>query len=89
MITRFAMMVVLVAAACGGDGEDKPTIDASPSVCGAASPVPFLGACTDNAMCGDCVCHSFGHTMACTKTCTENSECPAPSGGCTEGFCRP
>lgn len=90
MLTRFTMMFLLVATACGGDdGESTPPVDASPSVCGMTSQVPFLGACTDNAMCGTCECHNFGHTMACSKTCTDDTECPSPSGGCTAGYCRP
>lgn len=82
---------MLLLGGCSDDGDKTPdasTVDAT-QVC-TGSTVDYLKACTDNTMCGStCECHSFGHSMVCTKTCTVDSECPAPSGGCTTGFCRP
>lgn len=51
--------------------------------------VAYLQACTMDSDCQSCLCHSFGHSIICSKACTVDGDCPAPSGGCTQGFCRP
>lgn len=76
--------------------DDKPTVDASTidsvpleagAVCGAK---PYLETgCLNNDECESCICHGFGHTFACTIACTGPEDCPAPSTGCTGGFCQP
>lgn len=104
----FRIVVILgllstVFVACGDDDPkpidapdvvvDMSTIDAPPSACGGTKVV--TEACTTNEECYDCMCMDFGHgSMTCTKVCTANSQCPAPSLGCTknngeDGICRP
>lgn len=77
--------------------DDKPVVDAPPppidssidasSACGGTT--AYLQACTMDNDCISCACKSFGHSMVCTQACTVAADCPAPSGGCTAGFCRP
>jgi len=95
--TRIAGSLVLAAAALLSACTDaKPPIDAAPpmidsnidgSSCGGT--IDYLQACTMNEMCKSCVCQNFGHSTVCTKTCMGPADCPAPSGGCSGGFCRP
>jgi hypothetical protein len=93
MASRIALSLILFAAALLPACEDKkkPTPDAAElgdgGVC--AGTKGYLEACTAADECMSCVCQSFGHSMICTKTCTGNADCPSPSGGCTNGFCRP
>jgi hypothetical protein len=93
------MLGFVLLAACGGDDDPKPMIDAStvdmspfdaPAVCTGGT-VEYLGVCTDSSQCGSCMCANFGHTMRCTIACTTGGEaCPAPSSGCSSGgACRP
>lgn len=89
------IILSLAVFACGGGDDSSPPIDApiqidGPAVCPGGA-VGYLGECTDGTQCGaPCQCHSFGHTMRCTTTCTDpGPACPAPSPGCTGGFCRP
>lgn len=93
MTSRLAVLVFSLAtallSACGG--KDEP-VDAAPpaeasTVCGATA--GYLATCTADSECGSCMCKSFGHSMVCTKACTGPADCPAPSGGCSAGFCRP
>jgi hypothetical protein len=49
----------------------------------------YLAACGGDDECSSCTCKSFGHSRVCSKACTGDADCPAPSGGCTQGFCRP
>ena len=90
-VKSFAIVSILIVGACGGDGDktvDASTVDAT-QVCTGAT-IDYLKACTVDTECGStCMCHSFGHSMVCTKTCMGDGECPAPSGGCSAGFCRP
>lgn len=86
--------LLATVAACSDDNDDKPPVDAAPTadapmICGGQ--LEYLQACTDSAMCGTCSCQNFGHSMICTKTCTTNADCPAPSAGCltSSGYCRP
>lgn len=97
MGNRIAFVLVSLlatVAACSDDDDNNPPVDAAPTadaamICGGQ--LEYLQACTDSAMCGSCTCQNFGHSMVCTKACTTNTDCPAPSGGCstTTGFCRP
>ena len=93
MTARIAQTLILLAtallSACYSDDVRKP--DASPPGDGAmcAGTIAYLQECMANDECTSCVCHSFGHVQVCTKTCTLPEDCPAPSGGCTDGFCRP
>lgn len=88
---RLRFLVPLVAmswlAACGDDGGSKPTPDAA--ACATPGQTAYLAVCTKNEDCQSCLCANFGHEMACTKMCTVDADCPSPSGGCTEGVCRP
>jgi hypothetical protein len=99
----FLATVALGLGACSGDDGSPPPIDApaidadpnmpdAPAVCGTGGTVGFLEICTAPADCGDaCTCETFHPVMRCTKTCTSNADCPAPSAGCLmpDGFCRP
>jgi hypothetical protein len=97
--SRIAVLVLavssLVVVGCKDDGKPPPvdtpvvvdTASLVDSSCGGT--VGYLAACTDNNMCFSCMCQSFGHSMVCTQACDANNPCPAPSNGCTAGFCRP
>lgn len=95
MRSRILCSIMALAAALllGCDGEDKPPVDSGPpGEAGAcAGTVAYLAACTADDECTSCLCRSFGHSKVCTKTCSGDGDCPAPSGGCntTSGFCRP
>jgi hypothetical protein len=83
----------VVLSACKKDPPVHPDaamneVDAPPGLCGNGSK-GYLEACTDTAECDTCECRLFGHSQVCTKTCTGDTECPAPSGGCSQGYCRP
>jgi len=82
-------LAALLFASCS---DDNPKPDAPPpGEAGACvGTLPFLATCTMNEECmGSCLCQSFGHTKQCTITCMNDPDCPAPSGGCTNGVCRP
>jgi len=92
--TALVLFSVALLASCD---DDKPAPDAPPvpidasfdasSTCGGT--VAYLQLCTMDNDCESCVCKNFGHNMNCTKACTVPADCPAPSGGCSAGFCRP
>ena len=96
---RIAALVIASAAllvAC--DSDDPAPIDAAAvtvdgdmtdggSVCGGTT--AYLGTCAMDNECVSCTCKSFGHSSICTQACTGDGDCPAPSGGCSSGFCRP
>ncbi len=93
----FALFVtVALTASCDDGGGNPPPADSGPTVdtntaavCMGGT-VAYLAACTAAAECGtSCDCRLFGHSMVCTKACIDNPDCPAPSGGCSGGFCRP
>jgi len=102
MSARTTVLVGLLAAALGACSNDPPILnDAAPIVIdadpGIDAPAPvcsggtldYLETCTVGSTdCGSCECHSFGHSVVCTKTCTDNADCPAPSAGCSGGYCR-
>lgn len=95
--SRIAVAFVLSTAALASTAlsacksDSKPAIDASTGgeagACGGTT--AYLATCTLDSECQSCLCHSFGHSIICTKTCMVDGDCPAPSGGCTLGFCRP
>jgi len=87
--SRIAVLLAFFAAvllACGND--PRPAPDAN-GTCTAPGTTAYLQVCTMDSNCTSCLCKNFGHTTVCTKTCTGMSDCPAPSGGCTDGVCRP
>lgn len=97
MLFRFVLALAAVLSLTACEDDKKPAPDAAPTVdstmsdggsmtCGT---VAYLAACTADDMCESCTCRSFGHSKVCTKTCTGDGDCPAPSGGCSSGFCRP
>lgn len=99
LTTMFLATVALGLGACSGDDGSPQPIDAAvdadpnapdaPAVCGTGGTVGFLGSCTEDTDCGDaCTCEL--HPLRCTKTCTTNEDCPAPSLGCLmpDGVCR-
>jgi hypothetical protein len=93
MASRIALTLFLLATALlpACDGGDKPKPDSAVPGDGAmcAGTIAYLQPCTASDECTSCVCQSFGHSKICTKTCTLPEDCPAPSGGCSMGFCRP
>lgn len=83
------LFVAALFASCKDEGKPPPDT-APPGEAGAcAGTIGYLAACMADDECTSCLCKSFGHTKACTKTCTGDPDCPAPSGGCSNGFCRP
>jgi len=100
MGTRHAFVLALAVAStlsftgCKEDFVSRSTVDASatedagPPTCG-ESTTAYLDECAGAAECGSCVCEQAGHADVCTKACTVNEDCPAPSRGCSGGFCRP
>lgn|SRR3990167_3597434 len=97
---RIAALVIASAALLGAcDSDDPAPIDAAAvtvdgdmttdggSVCGGTT--AYLGTCAMDNECVSCTCRSFGHSSICSQTCTGDGDCPAPSGGCSSGFCRP
>lgn len=93
MASRIALTLILLATALlpACSSEDKPNPDASAPGDGAmcAGTIDFLQTCTTNDECKTCLCQAFVHSKICTKACTGDADCPAPSGGCTQGICRP
>ena len=95
------LVMCLGLAACGGDDEPAPDAmalgpDADPSAPDAGASAcmgttPLYDSCTTNEECADfCLCYTFGMgQMICTKACTMDTDCPAPSPGCNGmGICR-
>lgn len=79
------------------DGSLPPAPDASDEAsngdggpCGDPTNLGFLCPCTDNTQCASQVCNTFpSRGMFCTKPCTKDTDCPAPSPGCTpKGLCK-
>ncbi|MBA3818855.1 MAG: hypothetical protein H0X17_08185 [Deltaproteobacteria bacterium] len=98
MGSRIAVALVLFAAAllpsCKDDDQPPPDSAVVGDDSGIDGPtcagtIAYLQACTANDDCTSCLCKSFGHSMVCTKSCGGDGDCPAPSGGCTAGTCRP
>jgi len=97
MLRNAALLIASVAllGACGGDDAPTPvdaaTVDGDMtdggSVCGGTT--AYLGTCAMDNDCESCLCKSFGHSSICSQACTGDGDCPAPSGGCSSGFCRP
>jgi hypothetical protein len=84
-------LVLLLGALLGGCNGDDPVPDSAPTGDGAmcAGTIAYLQACMNDDECTSCTCRSFGHSKVCTKTCNGPEDCPAPSGGCSNGLCRP
>lgn len=98
MLRNAALLIASAAllGACGGDDDPPPVDAAAPvdgdmtdggSVCGGTT--AYLGTCAMDNDCESCLCKSFGHSSICSQACTGDGDCPAPSGGCSSGFCRP
>jgi hypothetical protein len=89
--SRITLVILFLAAfmlpSCGND--PAPTPDSGTGTCTTPGTTAFLQTCTMDSNCMSCLCKNFGHTTVCTKTCTGNGDCPTPSGGCTDGTCRP
>ena len=93
---RSAISLAFIAATslvglvgCGGDDDPgTPPADAfvAPMCNGTAA---LYATCTTFEDCMSCVCRTFGHDNKCTQVCTGDADCPAPSPGCSGGFCRP
>jgi hypothetical protein len=81
-----ASLAIFWLAACGSDSKSAPDANMT---CAAPGATAYLAVCTANTDCQSCLCSNFGHEMACTKACTVDGDCPTPSGGCTQGVCRP
>ena len=91
MKSIIAAIVMVLAIACKDDHVtpiDAPPVmgDVGPLTCDTST--AYLTDCTSNAACMGCMCRAFGHDMYCTKACTAPTDCPAPSSGCVNGFCR-
>jgi hypothetical protein len=74
-----------------GDRDDGGGMEAgSPDVSQDAIDQPLYAPCWDNAQCTTGICFAFGPKgQFCTKTCSSNADCPAPSLGCNGmGVCR-
>ena len=90
---RIVVILILFATAlfssCKDDGKQPP--DSAPMIEAGAcvGTVAFLAACTADDECTSCLCKSFGHSKVCTNACDGPEDCAAPSGGCSNGFCRP
>lgn len=85
-------LVLLLGALLGGCHGNDPVPDAGTTSTGdgamCTGTVAYLQNCMTDDECATCICKSFGHSQVCTQTCTIDADCPAPSGGCTQGFCR-
>jgi hypothetical protein len=70
----------------GGGAPAPPPPDASHD----ATDLPFAASCWDDAQCSSGICFDYKvRGTFCTKKCTTNSDCPAPSPGCNGmGVCR-
>ena len=94
MASRIFLIIALFGVSLFACKDEKPAPDAGGAaidagVCPGTGPTAFLETCTDNDECSTCVCKLVGHEKICTKECDGPADCPAPSGGCTMGFCTP
>jgi hypothetical protein len=64
--------------------------DSGTDAAGDGGLLPFMSPCTTNEMCDTNLCFNFpSRGPHCTKTCTSDTDCPAPSPGCNpQGVCR-
>ena len=67
----------------GGGADDVCTNDS-------ATVANFSEACTDDSQCECNLCFTYGNgDLRCTKTCTVDADCEAPSPGCSGmGVCK-
>jgi len=70
----------------GGDAGAPPPPDAALD----ASDLPLGAPCWENAQCASDMCFDYAvKGTFCSRTCTSNADCPAPSLGCNGmGVCR-
>jgi hypothetical protein len=74
-----------------GDRDDGGGMEAAiPDVAQDANDLPLYWPCWDNAQCASGICYDYkAKGQFCTKACTSDADCPAPSPGCNGmGFCR-
>lgn len=83
----------LAPLGCGGDGDggaDAGT-DGGTST-STRTNVGFLEPCTQTSECASGLCYRYNMAtvgMRCTKTCSGDGDCPAPSAGCNNmGVCK-
>jgi hypothetical protein len=98
LLTLFAATLALassalVTLACGGG--DGGGVDASPdggTMTSTRAGVGFLEPCTQTSECASGLCYRYNMAtvgMRCTKTCSGDVDCPAPSAGCNNmGVCK-
>lgn len=69
-------------------GDEASTGDGGP--CGDPANLGFLCPCSDSSKCESKVCNTFpSRGMFCTHACTKDTDCAAPSPGCTpKGLCK-
>jgi hypothetical protein len=87
--TLILISAMAFAAACGGDDGYGGDADAGMCVPGTGA-AALYDTCTTNADCDSCICHSYNMGgLLCTKACTNDNDCPAPSTGCNNmGVCK-
>lgn len=80
----FALLACLSFSGCSDDGDDGGTVDA------ATGSLELYATCNAGPECMSGLCHMYGNgEKRCTKTCQVNSDCPAPSTGCSGmGVCK-
>lgn len=82
------LLISFAAALLPACGSSTPAASDG-STCANPGATAYLKTCVMNTDCASCLCQNFGHTTVCTKSCTGDADCPAPSGGCTNNVCRP
>lgn len=83
------------AAATGGSagsggGMGGSTSSSSGGAAGGGGKLPFLASCMTDDECETGLCYNYpSKGPHCTKSCTSDAECPAPSPGCNpKGICK-
>lgn len=88
------VLVCLGLVGCGDDGGDDGSagMDAGANACTNvnATVVNFSEACTEDTQCECNLCFTYGNgDRRCTKACTVDADCEAPSPGCSGmGVCK-
>jgi hypothetical protein len=90
---KLALTFAAMSLFAGCDDKETPPppppVDAAALVCPGTGTTGFLANCTENDQCTSCLCKTFGHLEVCSQACTGPADCPAPSAGCSGGFCMP
>ena len=87
----FAAAIIALLVGCAGDASPPPS-GADASIGPDAALLPFMAECPlgDNASCASGLCFEFNSKGPhCTHACTLDTDCEAPSPGCSGmGVCK-